>query len=467
MSEAARGSAKQTDDATAHWKRLDVKHHLNPQQNYRQLKEIEGGSRIIVEAEGVWLTDSDGEKILDGMAGLWGVNIGYGREDLARVAYEQMNRLPYYNSFFKTATPPTVELAAKLAELAPGDCNRVFFGSSGSEMNDTFVRLARFYWSIQGQGQRVNFITREMSYHGSTQVGASLGGLQLLHHHFGIPLPNFHHVLPPYSFQFKQAGETDEEFGLRAAREVEKKILELGPETVAGFLGEPVMGAGGVLIPPDNYWPEVQRICRQYGILFGIDEVITAFGRTGRWFACEHWQLEPDTITMAKGISSSYLPLAGLMVSDKIAQVIIDSGEGFFHGYTYSGHPVACAVGLANINILQNEKIIENFDRDIAPYFRERLLAEFSEHPLIGEVRTIGGLAAIEIVANKASNQRFDPIGKVGTKCREHCSRLGVIARAVRDSMILCPPLIISRDEVDEMLRRLRLAVDLTAKEVL
>ncbi|MDA7983405.1 MAG: aminotransferase [Alphaproteobacteria bacterium] len=467
MSETARGSEKITDDTTAHWKRLDVRHHLNPQMNYHQLKEVEGGSRIITDASGVWLTDSEGEKILDGMAGLWAVNIGYGRDDFARVAAEQMNRLAYYNSFFKTTTPPTVELAAKLAEIAPGDCNRVFFGSSGSESNDTFVRMARFYWSVQGQKKRVNFITREMAYHGSTQTGASLGGLGILHEHFGLPLPNFHHVMPPYGFNFKRAGESDEEFGLRAARAVEEKILELGPDTVAAFLGEPVIGAGGVLIPPDNYWPEVQRICREYGILFGADEVITGFGRLGRWFGCQRWGLEPDMITMAKGISSGYLPLSGLMVSDKVARVMIDSGEDFYHGYTYSGHPVACAVGLANVEAMAREKVIETFDRDIAPYFRERLIGEFADHPLVGEVRVIGGLSAVEMVADKATGKRFEKTGSVGTLCRDHCMRLGVISRGIRDAMILCPPLVISRDEVDEMIRRLRLAVDLTAKEVL
>ena len=452
---------------TAYWKELDTRHHLNPQSNFREIKRERGGSRIITKAEGVWLTDSEGARILDGMAGLWCVNIGYGRTDLGEAAARQMTELPYYNCFFKTANPPAVEFAAKLAEISPGDCNRVIFGSGGSETNDTFVRLARAYWSVRGEEKRVNFITRRLSYHGSTQAAASLGGLDVLHKRFGIPLPNFHHVLPPYPFAEKRAGEDSEAFGLRAAKAVEEKILELGPETVAAFLGEPVMGAGGVIIPPDNYWPEVQRICRAHGILFGLDEVITGFGRTGTWFAAEHWGLEPDTVSTAKGISSGYLPLSALLVSDRIAETYMDSGADFMHGYTYAGHPAACAVGLANVTAMQEECIVERFAEEGAPHLAAALHEALDDHPLVGEVRTLGGIAAVEMVADKASLRRFDPVGQVGITCREHCVTLGLISRAVRDSMVLCPPLIITNDEIDEMVARLRKAMDLTAAEVL
>lgn len=456
-----------THNMTSYWKELDVKHHLNPQSNYRELKGKKGGSRIIRAAKGVWLTDSEGKKILDGMAGLWCVQLGYGRRDLVAAAAEQMELLPYYNTFFQTATPPTVELAARLAELAPADCKYVFFGSGGSESNDTFVRLALFYWSIKNQPKRVNFITRNFSYHGSTQVAASLGGLSPMHERFGIPLPGFHHVMAPYAYEHKLDGETDEEFGIRAAGAVEEKILELGADTVAAFLGEPVMGAGGVLVPPPGYWPEVERICRKHDVLFGIDEVITGFGRTGHWFASEMYGISPDTITVAKGISSGYQPLSGLILSERIVNEIMEHNEEFMHGYTYSGHPVACAVGLANIRALDEEKIIERFRTETAPHLEARLHENFDDHPLVGEIRVCGGLAALELVADPAKRTRFDSSRNVGAVCRDHCIRVGLISRAVRNSMVLSPPIVITRDEVDELVGRLRDAVDATALEML
>ena len=455
-------------NSTAHWKGLDIAHHLAPQNNYHALKHKEGGARIITESKGVWLTDSDGNRFIDGMAGLWCVQIGYGREELAEVAAQQMRDLPYYNSFFKTTTAPTVELAEALSNLTDGAMPYAFFGSGGSENKDSFVRMARFYWSVQGQPERKNFITRELAYHGSTQTAASLGGLQPLHTHFGLPLEGFHHVLPPYHFGFANEGESEEEFGKRAAQAVEDKILELGPETVAAFLGEPIMGAGGVLVPPSNYWPLVEKICRKYDILFAVDEVINGFGRTGRWFAHEHWNLKPDFMSLAKGISSGYVPLSAVLVADRVAKVLIDSGKDFMHGYTYSGHPVCCAVGLENIRILQRENIVENFADDMAPYFARRLQELFADHPLVGEVRVFGGLASIEMVPDKKGDprKRFSPMGQVGVQCRTHCLNNGVISRAVRDSMILCPPLVMNREEMDEMLSRLSKSIDATAKEL-
>ena len=455
-------------NSTARWKEMDVRFHLNPQNNYRALKAVAGGSRIVASAKGAWITDSDGNRFLDGMAGLWCVQVGYGRSDFAEAARAQMEQLSYYNTFFQTANPPAVELAARIAEVAPGDCRRVFYASSGSESNDTFVRLVRFYWSLKGQPQRTNFITREYSYHGSTQTAASLGGLRPMHERFGIPLPGFHHVMAPYPFAERRDGETDEELGLRAARAVEEKILELGPDTVAAFLGEPIQGAGGAIVPPDSYWPEVERICRRHGVLFGLDEVICGFGRTGHWFAGPGlWGLKPDFTTVAKGLTSGYMPLSALLVSDRIAEELLEHDAEFMHGYTYSGHPVSCAVGLANLNALRDEGIIDRFRGEIAPLLGRMLRERLEGHPLVGEVRVAGGLAAVELAADREARRPFPPERGAGMVCRRHCIDVGLISRAVRDSMVLCPPLVVTPAEVDEITGRLREAVDRAAAELL
>ncbi len=450
-------------NSTAVWRAADTRHHLHPFTDFKGLA-AEGGSRIITKAEGVWLEDSEGRRILDGMAGLWCVNVGYGRERLAKAAYEQMLALPYYNTFFKTATPSSIELSEKLAELTPTGLNRVFYASSGSEANDTIARIVRRYWKLAGEPRRRNIISRVNGYHGSTMAAASLGGMEPMHALDDLPLPGFHHIRQPYWYA---EGEdmAPEEFGRQTARALEEKIQELGPETVAAFIGEPVQGAGGVVIPPESYWPEVQRICRAHDILLIADEVICGFGRTGRWFASEHFGIEPDLMTLAKGITSGYLPLSAVMVGDRVAEVLWSKGGEFAHGFTYSGHPVACAVALENIAIIEEEKLVERVRDDIGPYLQSRL-ASLAEHPLVGEVRGIGALGAIELVADKASRRRFEPKGKAGTHCRDHCFEVGVIARAVGDTMVVSPPLIISPSEVDQLVTGLEKALDLTAGDL-
>ncbi|MDW3206640.1 MAG: aspartate aminotransferase family protein [Alphaproteobacteria bacterium] len=443
--------------------RLDTAHHMHPFTDYKGLAG-EGGSRIITRAEGVYLYDGHNNKILDGMAGLWCVNVGYGRDDLAEVAYRQLKELPYYNTFFKTAHAPSIELAAKVAEKLPANFNRVFFANSGSEANDTNVRMVHHYWQCAGKPEKRFIIGRENAYHGSTVAGAALGGMAPMHKQGGKLIPTIHHVMQPY--WYKLGGEmTPAEFGLHAAKSLEDRILELGPENVAAFIGEPIQGAGGVIIPPETYWPEINRICKQYDILLIADEVICGFGRTGNWFGLETFGIEPDLITMAKGLSSGYMPIAATGVSDRVADTITAHGGEFFHGYTYSGHPVACAVALKNIEILESEGLVEKTATETGPHLAKRL-AEFNDHPLVGETRSVGLIGAIELVKNKETRERFEPAGKVGTMCRDHFFKRNAIMRACGDAMVLSPPLIIEKDEIDALMSVTRECLDATARDL-
>ena len=443
---------------TAAWQELDRQHYLHPFTDYKSLHAK--GSRVIVKADGVYLYDSDGHRILDGMAGLWCVNLGYGRRELAEAAYRQMLELPYYNSFFQTAHPPAIELARQLVDLTPPQFNRVFFTGSGSEGNDTVVRLVRRYWDLLGQPERKVIISRQNAYHGSTMAGASLGGMGFMHEQGGLPIPDIVHIPQPY--WYAEGGDlSPAEFGLKVAQALETKILELGPQRVAAFIGEPIQGAGGVIIPPDTYWPEIQRICDRHGILLVADEVICGFGRTGYWFGSERFGIRPDLMTIAKGLSSGYLPIGGVMVGDRIAEVIIDKGGEFAHGFTYSGHPASCAVASVNLTLLQRENLIPRTRDDSGPYLAAKW-RQLAEHPLVGEARSVGLIGALELVRNKATRQFFDKRGEVGTICRDFCFQNGLIMRAVRDTMIVSPPLVISHEQIDELAEKAWKCFDLT-----
>lgn len=431
-------------------RRLDVAHHLPAQANYGELQAL-GGSRIIVRAEGSTIFDGDGNAILDGMAGLWCVNVGYGRDELVRAAAEQMQELPFYNTFFKTATPPTVMLATKLAEKLGGKLQHVFFNSSGSEANDTVMRMVRHYWRAKGEPNRTIFISRTNAYHGSTVAGASLGGMKHMHAMGGLPIPGVEHVMQPYSFN-EGFGEDEEAFAARAAQAIEDRILKVGPENVAAFIAEPVQGAGGVIIPPKGYWQRVDAICKKYGILLVVDEVICGFGRLGSWFGFQHFGVEPDLVPMAKGLSSGYLPISAVGVSDEIVSVLREKGGEFVHGYTYSGHPVSAAVALKNIEIIEREGLVERVKNDVGPYFANAL-KRLSDDPLTGEIRSLGLIGAIEIVSKKGTNERFTGSeGKAGPIVRDACIRNGLMVRGIRDSIVMCPPLIITYAEIDRMI---------------
>jgi putrescine aminotransferase len=447
---------------TAGWQALDRQHFLHPFTDHKSLHEH--GTRVITRADGVYLWDSEGVRLLDAMAGLWCVNVGYGRHELADVAAAQMRELPYYNNFFKTANPPAIALSALLAELTPPQFSRVFYAGSGSEANDTIVRLVRRYRDVRGEPKRKTIISRWQGYHGSTVAGASLGGMSAMHEQGDLPIPGIVHIDPPYWYGL--GGDlSQEEFGLKAARLLEEKILELGPETVTAFIGEPIQGAGGVIIPPMNYWPEIERICRKYGVLLVADEVICGFGRTGNWFGCETFGFKPDLMAMAKGMSSGYLPIGGVMVSDELANTLIADGGEFYHGYTYSGHPACSAVAERNIRIIRDEGLVERVRTDTGPYLQARW-RELGEHPLVGEARGVGFIGALELVKDKATRTRFDPLGEVGTVCRDFCFKNGLVMRAVWDTMIMSPPLIMTRAEIDEFIALARRCLDLTAEAV-
>jgi putrescine---pyruvate transaminase len=448
-----------TNPQTLQWQAMSRDHHLAPFSDYQQLSD--SGPRIITKADGVYLWDSEGHKILDGMAGLWCVAIGYGRDELADAASKQMKQLPFYNTFFMTAHPPVLELAKAIAELTPEGMNHVFFTGSGSEGNDTMLRMVRHYWAIKGQPNKQVIISRINGYHGSTFAGSSLGGMQGMHDQGGV-VSGIVHIPQPY--WFAESGDMNpDEFGIWAAEQLEKKILEVGEANVAAFIAEPIQGAGGVIIPPDSYWPKIREILAKYDILFVADEVICGFGRTGEWFGSDYYGNKPDLMTIAKGLTSGYIPMGGLVVSDKIVEVLKQGGD-FNHGFTYSGHPVAAAVALENIRILRDEKIIQRVREETAPYLQKRL-RELNDHPLVGEVRGLGLLGAIELVQNKTTRARYTDKG-AGMICRGHCFNNGLIMRAVGDTMIIAPPLVISKAEIDELVTKARLCLDLTLADL-
>ena len=450
----------QGQTSTSAWQARDRRHYLHPFTDYKELGEK--GSRIVTRADGVYIWDSDGNQILDAMSGLWCVNIGYGRMELVDAAYRQMQQLPYYNSFFQTSHPPAIELSELLSDVSPGQFNHAFFTGSGSEANDTVVRLVRRYWDLVGQPRKQTIISRKNAYHGSTVAAASLGGMSEMHKQGGLPIPGIEHIEQPYYFGL--GGDlSPDEFGLRQARLLEKRIRALGNDSVAAFIGEPVQGAGGVIIPPDTYWPEIQRICRENDVLLIADEVITGFGRLGEWFGSTHFGIEPDLIPFAKGVTSGYLPLGGVLVGDRIADVITSDGGEFAHGFTYSGHPAACAVAIANIKILRDEGIVDRVKQDTAPYFCQQWTT-LADHSIVGEARCVGLVGAIEIVRDKSTRARFNKSLKAGERCRDFCFENGLVMRAVGDSMIVAPPLVITREQIDELMTKARHCLDLTAE---
>ncbi len=446
---------------TAELQALDAAHHMHPFTHGNELGRK--GARIITRARGVTLTDSEGNEILDAMAGLWCVNIGYGRDELAEAAARQMKELPYYNTFFQTTHVPAIALADKLAELAPHDLNHVFYAGSGSEANDTNIRMARTYWAQKGKPEKKVIISRKNAYHGSSVGSASLGGMSAMHAQGGLPIPDVHHINQP-DWWSEGGAMTPEEFGLARARELEDAILELGQDRVAAFIGEPVQGAGGVIVPPETYWPEIQRICDKYGILLIADEVICGFGRTGQWFASESYGIRPHIMTIAKGLSSGYAPIGGSLVCDEVAEVMNDCD--FAHGYTYSGHPVSCAVALENIRILQEEGIVDRAGSEIAPYLRRKWEA-LADHPLVGEAKIAGLMGSIALTPDKASRARFaaDP-GTAGLICREECFANNLVMRHVGDRMVISPPLVITKPEIDTLIDRATAALDAAQKRI-
>jgi putrescine aminotransferase len=456
-----------THNLTSHWKALDAAHHIHPFSDAAAL--VREGVRVITRADGVYLWDSDGHRLIDGMSGLWCVQVGYGNRELADAGYEALKTLPYYNHFFKTTNPWTVELAAKLATILPGGHKHVLFANSGSEANDSALKLIRYYWNREGRREKKIHLSREYSYHGVTMAAASLSGLTPMHPQWDLPLPGFAKVPTPYWFGAQAAGYGDigpEEFGLLMAERLETKVLELGPDRVASFSAEPVQGAGGLIFPPATYWPEVQRICRKYDVLLHIDEVITGFGRTGEWFGSDTYAIAPDIVTMAKGLSSGYQPISAISLGESMAETILTANEELVHGFTYSGHPVAAAVAAKNLEVIEKLSLIPRVKHTIGPYLQRRLRETLGAHPLVGEVRGHGLLAAIELVPDKPERRFFPREMDVGTRCRNYSFASGLVMRAIRDTMVLAPPFVISEAEIEEIVTKAKQAIDRTAKDL-
>ena len=449
------------DKTTSDWQALDSAHHMAPFTDYGEIRQH--GARIITHAEGHHIFDTDGNRILDGMAGLWCVNVGYGRRELVEAATAQMSTLPYYNNFFKTSNQPVVALSKKLADLTPDGLNNVFYANSGSEANDTIIRMVRHFWALEGKPEKRVIIGRTYGYHGSTIMSASMGGMAYMHDQAANE-PDFEHIRPPYGFLY-QGNQDEAEFAANAASWLEDRIAEVGADKVAAFVAEPVQGAGGVIVPPDGYFSHIQDICRRHDILFIADEVITGFGRTGQWFASQTMDLSPDMMTLAKGLTSGYLPMSAVMVGDRVADRLIADGGEFCHGFTYSGHPVAAAVALANLELIEREDMIRTVREDTGPYLAEAL-APLANHRIVGEIRTFGMLAAIELVQSKDGPVMFENTGAVGVICRDHAIRRGLMMRAVRDAMILSPPLSYTRDDIDATVRIAAAALDATADQL-
>jgi len=445
--------------ATNQIKKLDQAHHLHPFTDFQDYAQH--GGRIFSRAEHVYIYDSEGHKMLDGMSGLWCCNLGYSQDSIIEAVNAQMKELPYYNNFFQCSNQPAAELARALVEITPEQFNHVFFTNSGSEANDTNLRLAHRYYQLQGKPEKRLIISRKNAYHGSTIAAASLGGMSGMHKQT-CGLDYVHHIEQPHWFEVAP-DEDQNEFGLRIARELEAKIDELGEENVAAFIAEPVQGAGGVIIPPDSYWPEVKRICNKRDILLIADEVICGFGRTGQWFGSETYDIEPDLMTFAKAVTNGYMPLGGVMVGDKVADVLLSGGGEFAHGLTYSGHPAACAAGLATIQVLRETNVIKTSAAEIAPHFQKRL-RELEDHHIVGQVRGRGMFAAVELVSDKSSREPLAPESEGAVFCRNTANEIGLMVRQTGNAMIMAPPLICDKSEIDFLVDTLGQALDRTAE---
>ena len=447
--------------STKDWQSIEAAHHMPPFSDYKSLHQQ--GTRMITHASGHYIHDTEGHKILDAMAGLWCVNVGYGREELVEAAANQMRQLPYYNAFFKTSHPAVSELSKRLASLAPDGLNHVFYANSGSEANDTIIRMVRHFWALEGKPEKRIIIGRDYGYHGSTILAASMGGMSGMHEQ-AAKEADFIHIKPPYGFLY-QGNQSEEMFAATAAGWLEDAILAHGADKIAAFIAEPIQGAGGVIIPPQGYFEHIQEICRKHDILFIADEVITGFGRTGQWFASQTMNLSPDMMTLAKGLTSGYVPMSAVMVGDRVFNSLKEKGGEFYHGFTYSGHPVAAAVALANLDIIESEGLIDTVRNDTGPYLA-KALAPLADHVMVGEVRTFGLLACIELVDDKNGPVLFTPTGAMAEVVRDHAIASGLMVRAVRDGMILSPPLTFTHDDIDEVVMKLRAALDKTAQEI-
>jgi len=440
----------------------DIAAHLHPYTNARRHEAV--GPLVITEGKGVYVYDDQGNEYIEGLAGLWCTALGFGEERLVEAAAAQMRKLAYYHSFAHKAPLPTIELADKLIEIAPVPMSKVFFANSGSEANDSVVKMVWYYNNALGRPEKKKIISRIKGYHGVTVASASLTGLPYNHRDFDLPIKNILHTSCPHYYRFGRDGESEEDFATRMASELEQMILDEGPETVAAFIGEPVMGAGGVIVPPRTYWEKIQPILKKYDVLLIADEVICGFGRTGNLFGCQTYGIEPDIVVTAKALSSAYLPISAVLINDKVYQAIADNTAKigtFGHGFTYSGHPVAAAVAVETLKIYEERDIVGHVQQ-IAPRLQDGL-RRFADHPLVGEVRGVGLVGAVELVADKATKAPFDPLGKVGLHAVERSQAHGALVRNLMDTVAFSPPLVITEEQIDALLDRFGKALDETA----
>lgn len=458
---SARTQMTDRDFDTQDWQVRDRAHYLHPFTDHAGLRQT--GSRIAAHAEGIHVWDTDGNRMIDGLSGLGCVNLGYGRRELVEAVAREMADLSYCPSFFKTSHRAAITLAETLTGLLPDHLNHVFFQSSGSEANETAMRLVRRFWDLEGRPEKRVIVARELAYHGSTHMAASLSGIPPMYGAGGdVPLPGVVHIRTPY--RYRHGRDMDPaEFGVVAARWLEEKILEIGPDRAAAFVAEPAQSAGGAICPPETYWPEIQRICRKYDVLLVLDEVVMGFGRTGKWFGHRYYGIEPDLMQLGKGITSGYLPLSATVISDRVADVLIEKGGEWAHGYTYSGHPACCAVALENIRILTEERIVERAEAELVPAFAAGIRS-FVDHPLIGDCRSVGLMGGLEIVRDKATGEAFPYEDHVGDHCSAEALKRGLALRANGDTMSLMPPLVTTPDQIAEIFAIAREAIDATAR---
>jgi 4-aminobutyrate---pyruvate transaminase len=431
----------------------DIAYYFHPATNARRHEEI--GPTIMERGKGIHVYDDQGKEYIEGLAGLWSVAVGFGEERLVRAATNQMQKLPYYHSFNHKSHPVAIDLAERLVKIAPKGLSKTQFTSSGSEANDFVIKLVWYYNNALGRTQKKKFISRQRAYHGVTIAAGSLTGLVANQRDFDLPLPMMKHVSCPHFWRHGLPGESEEAYVARLAQELDDTIQKEGPETVAAFIGEPVMGAGGVIVPPKGYWEKIQAVCRKHDVLVVADEVICGFGRTGKMFACELYGIKPDILVLSKGITSSYMPLSAVLVTDAIYQAVADNSSKigtFGHGFTASGHPVATAVAMENLDIFEERDLVGHV-ASLAPHFLKRVHS-FAGRPLVGETRGVGFLGAIELVANKETKAPFAKPGSVGPRLQDLCQEEGLVIRAIGEMMAFCPPLIITEAEIDEMFGR-------------
>ncbi|MEQ8866225.1 MAG: aspartate aminotransferase family protein [Thalassobaculum sp.] len=437
----------------------DVAYVLHPYTNANAHEEQ--GPMIIERGEGVYVYDDAGKPYIEAMAGLWCASLGFSESRLVKAATDQMNKLPYYHTFAHKAHLPGIDLAERLIKLAPVPMSKVFFCGSGSEANDTAIKLVWYYNNARGRHAKKKFISRMKGYHGVTIASASLTGTPVNHPGFDLPLAGFKHTSNPHYYRFGQEGETEEQFATRMANDLEQMILDEGPETVAAFIAEPIMGAGGVIVPPKTYYEKVQAVLKKYDVLMIADEVICGFGRTGNFWGCETMGIKPDILTCAKALSSSYLPISAVMISDDVYQPIAQASADLGvlgHGYTYSAHPVCAAVALETLKIYEERDIVGHVQA-VSPHFQKRLHA-LIDHPLIGETRGRGLIGAVEIVADKATKKPFDPKAGAGALVNKAATEHGLIVRAIGDNIAFTPPLIINDSQIDELFDKMVKALD-------